>query len=169
MDKRLNEGIFHPWKNIPSFMLQEAFDQNIFYCNLYLHPPKNLPIFYKNIIKYWIEISHCEPTTVESCLNQCLWYNRFIKIDNNPVKKFFSSIVFVHFKNHFDLENNYYFKWRQIINAVPNQWKNIIQSGRYVINSFNAMNDQNLLFVTRNLTIERLTSKQLYLILVSKI
>ena len=56
-------------------------------------------------------------------------------------------------------------KWRQIVNAIPRQWKNLIQSDDTNLNlSENAPPQQHLLQLTRILPIEKLTAKLIYLI-----
>ena len=72
------------------------------------------------------------------------------------------------FKNKFSLQNNIFFRWRQIINAIPNRWKSII-SNNIQFYDFSERPKQHLLYLTRMLTLDRLTSKELYTIMINKI
>jgi hypothetical protein len=84
--KRLFSQNHHPWKNIPIKMLTDKFGSSeIFFPNVVLSPPTNLPKFYKQIIIKWSEITQ-NPLTLPNILNQQVWHNSFIKIDNLPIK-----------------------------------------------------------------------------------
>ena len=52
--KRLYEGSFYPWKHIPKKILENSFTHNIFLPNLCTEIPKDLPMFYDQILKNWI-------------------------------------------------------------------------------------------------------------------
>ena len=182
--KRLFEDSFHPWKHIPNTMFGNSFSQNIFYPNLSIKIPQDMPLFYKNIVRAWIESANCEPLTKEAILRQSVWNNKHILIGNQPVVHDFSVSLFVFdlytstgdlitweiFKNKHNLSNSAFFKWRQIINAIPLRWKiklrDIGESDHF---QFVEKRDQYFLFLTRLLPIDRLTSKQFYLILSTKI
>ena len=120
-----------------------------------------------------------QPLTEESTLLQHIWYNQFIKIGGSPIKKLFhfelfmsdlfesgALISWVDFKERFNLLDNDYFKWRQIISAIPQNWKNkLTESDGLVI----PPKIQHNLQLSRPLPIEKLTSKQLYILLIHKI
>ena len=177
--KRLYDGSSHSWKNIPLFYFSNQTDK-LFYPNLEIIPENNMPTFYKNIIKHWIEISKCNPVTINTILNQRLQFNCFIKIDHTPIKWCFSNVLFINdllgtdglflswlsFKNKYQLEESQFFKWRQLISSIPVQWKAILLRDRFE-SSFEPI--QHLLHVTRMLNIERLTCKEFYNILILKI
>ena len=68
------------------------------------------------------------------------------------------------FKNEFKLEQRLYFKWTQLVNAIPSNWKNSLKhSDTY---------SQNLIVLNHHLvkfnslfSIEKLKSRELYCII----
>ena len=134
--KRLLSNNFHPWMNIPKYF----FEDNVrFYPNLKNKFAKNLPIFYIQLIHAWTELKQ-NPITPETVLTQYIWNNVFILINNLPIKKLFNFDLFVGdlfqgrnlicwelFKNEHNLSDANYFKYRQILAAIPRQWKQIIE------------------------------------------
>ena len=136
------------------------------------------PKFYTHILNSWAELRQ-QPLTEESTLMQHIWYNQFIHVNGSPIKKLFSFELFTSdlfergviipwavFKEKFDLNENDYFKWRQIISAIPQNWKNILTESDGLINPPKI---QHTLQLSRLLPIEKLTSKQLYILLIHKI
>jgi len=108
---------------------------------------------------------------------QHIWYNQFICVGGFPIKKLFSFELFmsdlfvsghlipwVDFKEKFNLHDNDYFKWRQIISAIPQNWKNILTESEGLPPKI-----QHTLQLSRPLPVEKLTSKQLYILLIHKI
>ena len=45
----------------------------------------NLPSFYKDVLEYWIDLHGVEPNSVNDVLNESLWHNKRILIDNKTV------------------------------------------------------------------------------------
>ena len=98
-------------------------------------------MFYKEIISYWSELKQ-NPLTEESVLSQPIWFNQHILVNNLPIRKLFPFPLFVTdlidesgailnwecFKNKYNLENRDFFKWRQMISAIPSEWKEKIVS-----------------------------------------
>ena len=118
--RRLYSSNFHPWMSIPKFFFKEDVR---FYPNLKNNFSKNLPKFYIQLIHAWTELVQ-EPITAEAVLSQYIWKNIFIKVNNLPIKKFFTFDLFVgdffhgksliqweHFKSKYNLNNNSYFKF----------------------------------------------------------
>ena len=93
--RRLYDPNFHPWKNIPLKLIKLKFDQNIFYPNMNLPPPKEFPRFYKNIQKSWADTSQ-NPITTSNILYQPIWFNSFIIVSNLPIKKLFKFELFIY-------------------------------------------------------------------------
>ena len=138
-------------------------------------PSETLPKFYKNILKSWSDLTQ-EPLTVESILNQTIWYNSFITISEQPIKRLFAFELFIHnifdhgklipwttFKTIHNLQNSDYFKWRQVLAAIPSTWKTkITQSQIHVAQS----PPQHTLQLARCIPLEKLTSKLIYTILI---
>ena len=73
-----------------------------------------------------------------------------------------------HFKIYFNCTENMYFRWRQIIGSIPGPWKRIIQEDQGVSINKGVYN-QHFLRVTRQLTLDRMTSKELYNIMITKL
>ena len=177
--KRLYDGTSHSWKNIPLYYLSKQTDK-IFYPNLEINPDVNMPTFYKNIIKHWTEISKCNPVSTNAILAQRLQFNCFIKINHRPISWNFPNVLFVkhlldinglfldwqNFKIKYHLEDSHYFRWMQLINSIPTNWKIILRRDRGE-GSFDPR--QHLLKTTRLLILERLTCKELYNIFIAKL
>jgi len=174
--KRLYSLPFHPWKNIPLKIITNEFKQDIFYSNTSPKPPPSLPSFYKNIFHSWSELAQ-DPITPDSILRQSIWFNQFILISNNPIKRLFNRPLFVadmflpngspmpwlQAKIKLKLPNNYYFKWIQILSAIPNCWKNNLKENAPL--NVTIIHTQHTLQVTRILPLNKLSSKQCYIIL----
>ena len=123
----------------------------------------------------WSELRQ-QPLTVESILMQHIWYNQFIMISGQPIKKMFPFKLFMAdlyesnalipwavFKVKFNLTDSEYFKWRQIIASIPQNWKaKVCENDEQP----HPQKIQHVLQLSRPLPIEKLTSKQLYLLLV---
>jgi hypothetical protein len=92
--KRLFDNNFHPWKNIPLELLKQAYGVEVFFSNTVLEPPENLPTFYKKMIEAWNNLEQ-NPETPDLILRQSVWFNRFIKIGNKPVKNFIEKNIFI--------------------------------------------------------------------------
>ena len=181
----------------PLKLIEQNFGQNICYSNVKIELPTIFPMFYKYVVdnvkielpticpmfcKYvvdsWSELSQ-EPLTVESTLMQQIWYNQYLIVENKPIKKLFPLELFIVdlytnnslntwevFKSKFNLLNKVYFKWRQIISAILSVWKSRITES---VLSSNPPKIQHTLQLTRPLPLEKLTSKQLYLLFLHKI
>jgi len=180
---RLYTGSDHPWKNIPSKLLKDHLSHDPFYPNMSYSPPTLLPTFYKEMVKNWIETSETDPLTPSSIQNQILWNNIKIKIGNFPIKKCLN-IDFVGdlFNEHGFIKSwgvfsrtpacrpsMTFFKYMQILDAIPRAWKNIISENRDDFCEKNgSLRDQHLLCLTRIIGLERLSSKLIYIQILSK-
>ena len=74
-------------------------------------------------------------------------------------------LPWVDFKQKFSLENKNYFKWLQIVKSIPKKWKNTI------FNDFqenDVIKEQHLFFHARILPLDKLTSKQIYVVMLHK-
>ena len=177
--KRLYDDNEHEWKIIPKFYLQK-FSDNIFYPNLKVDVRSKIPMFYKNVIQEWEQISNCIPITMENVLVQPIKYNRYILIGGNIVTWNDASGLFVQnfyseegqildwrdFRLKNDKGDNFYFKWRQILNAIPREWRDKIGTG---ISECSVVPEPHLQVISRRLNLERLSGKELYIILINKI
>ena len=174
--KRLFDENFHPWKNIPTKLLDAQFQHSIFYPNIQIQLDPIFPSFYIEIAKNWSNLLQ-EPITSNTVKMQSIWYNYFIKIRNKPIKKMFDFELFIGdlfhgkhlyewnvFKEKYKLRNKDFFKWRQIIDAIPKKWKKLIRTENVqnVQSNFDKM--QHLLHLTRPIPIKKLTSKYIYIL-----
>ena len=176
--KRLYDGSLHSWKNIPLFYIN-MHGTEIFYPNLEIIPKNNMPVFYKNIIKFWMEIASCNPVTINSIIAQKLCYNTLIKIGLVPLKNAFENVNVVkdlidedglmswqNFKTKYRLGNSDYFRWRQITDAIPGDWKIVIVRD---IHDLSFEPGQHLLYLTRMRRIEKLSCKEIYNYIIFKL
>ena len=86
--KRLFDDNHDPWKNIPLKLIEDGFKQNVFYVNAQIFFSAKFPNFYHEIAKSWSKMTQ-EPLTADTFLSQQVWYNNFIKINNEPIEKLF--------------------------------------------------------------------------------
>ena len=71
------------------------------------------------------------------------------------------------FKECYNVNDSYQFKWRQIKHAIPLRWKTIISENiTDFLASKNSMHEQHILFGSRNIPLTQLTSKLISVILI---
>ena len=150
-----------------------------------LEIPEDFPKFYKNLIIVWCKHAKCNPVTASNVYSQQIWNNGFIKLQNRKiyikrfhkagvchVKDFFadngSILEWEIFKNKFNLRHVDYFKWRQLIGSIPISWKQLINEDAGSSRD-NASTEQHFLQLTRQLVIDRMSSKQIYVILIKQL
>ena len=124
-------------------------------------------------------------TEIPSCiLLQYLWDNSNIQIDKtsihfsrfsekniNYVSQLFNnngSIKKWHkFKREYNLHQNSYFQWVQLIDSIPEKWKFIIKKNNEVAANL-ITHDHHLIKGSRVITLDKLTSTEIYSILTIK-
>ena len=134
--KRLFDTNYHPWKNIPLKLIQNKFGCELFHANSKWTFDNDFPKFYQKIAKNQSKLAK-EPLTVTNILSQRIWLNSFIQIANQPINALFQFECFIDdfyengllipfetFKITYNLSNRDFFKWRQIVSAIPLAWKN---------------------------------------------
>ena len=185
--KRLNDPTDHQWKIIPNRFLVQAYGiSRIFYPHFL--PRDNIlssamPVFYKSILKIWSKCSN-SPIDIRNCLSQYLWENEYVKIANKPytIKEFYrANIHFVYqifingrpktwiqAKDEFGLDPRLFFKYLQLVNSIPQDWKNIIATEPEFIMTEEHCHTQGVLVCTRIVSLKNLVSKQIYDILLRK-
>ena len=82
--KRLFDESEHSWKIIPKLFLG-SFSLECFFPNLKVKTKDSMPVFYKDLIKGWEDISKCDPQTIKGVLSQPIMFNAFILISNKPI------------------------------------------------------------------------------------
>ena len=83
-------------------------------------------------------------------------------VDRNGVFKDWNAL-----KHGCDLQNNLYSQWMQLISAIPSNWENIIKQNSD-INTFTTT-QHHFLRNSRVLTVQKVTSNELYWILITTI
>ena len=141
----------HPWTKILKAILIKNFSlDTIFFPNLDVEEHKlvQIPSFYRNIIKSWINISKHNPKTISLVLSESLWFNSQIKIENKSLSPSFLSlkkqiclkdlftadgsfIPWEDFSTLHEIPLHLYFRWIQIRNSIPTQWLRIVREGRH--------------------------------------
>ena len=86
--KRLCSENNSPWRHIPLSILSSVGGNFLFKCNYDINSlclSHHLPTFYPKVILYWQEFNSVTPKEKGEIINQKIWNNRFIKIDNASV------------------------------------------------------------------------------------
>ena len=146
------------WKSCFQFLIPMININDIFESRGYLPEAlfQMLPLFYQDLLRYWAELK-CkidpEPLTRTQVLEEYLWFNPLIKIDNKPVfyanwyKKGIKQLKHLlgvdnmiltdnELKNKYKLDFHFfeYFSLRQ---SIPYHWKNLIKLDKaFVQNPF---------------------------------
>ena len=147
--KRFYDSNFHPWKSIPSYIFGKiSACDSLFFPNLMLNKVSDIkiPKFYQDILSFWSDISSSTPYTASSILSESIWHNRYLQIGNKAitpslfqfkvrslfVSDFFDSsgdiLDWNRFKSTHSICDAHYFRWLQIIHALPKVWKNAIKA-----------------------------------------
>ena len=103
--KRLYDNNFHIWKIIPKYLISKTFGSMFkFHPNLNFKKDllKQFPDFYRRIFNNWKTSFYNSPEIPSCILSELLWFNRHIKIDNEPFVFFniFQSMVLTLFINY---------------------------------------------------------------------
>ena len=183
--RRLYDNSFHEWKLIP---IKKYFGRSFkFHSNLFFrrNKIKFFPSFYKEIFLYWKKYLTRKPEIPSCILSQYLWYNNNIQVEKNSiylvrfsekninyVSQLFrleGSIKTWHeLKTEHKLHENFYFQWLQLISAIPEGWKFIIKETHESTTNL-IIHDHHVIKGSRILTLDKLSSTEIYAILISKV
>ena len=88
--KRLCENEQRPWQSLATYWLKPISGTSVFHSNLELSQISNLklqtlPDLYKDLIKFWINISQSDVGDVQNILSQSIWDNKQITIQKQPI------------------------------------------------------------------------------------
>ena len=86
--KRLYDSTTHYWKIIPAFLIRNKLGKNFFFhSNLSINPNKikKFPTYYQDILIKWEKHFSSLPSLPLSVASQCLWDNKYIKIDDKTI------------------------------------------------------------------------------------
>lgn len=142
---KLHEDCF--WTQVLFSMLPYTDPTELWSCNLN-HKHAALFIapddhgFWFEVLEAWCRTNFSQPTNVNEILNQYLWYNSFILVENKPYKINIAkqkglTHIYQLFDNNgrlksFDLITQEYhnpltwFQYTQLIDAIPNSWKSTV-------------------------------------------
>ena len=175
--RRLYNECHHDMKIIHLSYINKALGKNFtFHSNLGI-PNKtinSLPSYYTDIINYWCKYYSCTPEVPSSVSPQFLWYNSYIKIDSEFVSyKDFADKKINYISDLFDengelkswqkilsdfqLTQKSYFKWFQLIHAIPRPWKLAVLNDKG--NCKNIYLNHHLIKNSQSLAIEKLIPK----------
>ena len=91
---RLYDDSFHAWKVIPLFPIKNHLGKDVaFHSNLSIKQNivKKFPKFYQEILTRWGKYLSSPPNVLPAvAASQFIWYNEYIKIDNNTIYNCFS-------------------------------------------------------------------------------
>ena len=138
----------------------------------------SLPSYYKDIIISWCKSYSCALEVPSLVSLQFLWYNSYIKIDNNVVcYKDFADKKITYINNLFDengewkswqkilsdfqLTKKSYFKWFQQIHAIPRSWKLAVLNDKGNCKNMIDLN-HHLIMNNQILATKKLIPKELY-------
>ena len=177
--KRLYDNSSHPWKIIPSHLINTYLRKNF---KLPANKIKHFPIYYNQIFKRWSENLSSSPSIPPAIASQIIWYNKCIKVDNKTLHNFKISRKDINYvgqlfkcdgkpklweelKNEFNLQDQLQFTYNQIMHSIPKSWKDA-----FIVNSEII---KNLIFEGHHLIknhqiycLNKLTSKEIYNILI---
>ena len=131
-------------------IIRITFGQNFKFHSNFSYDTKLLtsfPVFYKNIFRHRSQHFTVSPDLPSCILPSFLWCNKDILISNKPIyfKHFSNNNLnyvtqlfddtgntkeWIKLKHQFNLNNNLYFKWMQLIHWIPQKWKNTTQNNR---------------------------------------
>ena len=163
------------WKCILTHYRNKVGGRLLFYCNLeYSKLAIDIPKYYKECLIAWSLLKNSNPYSLDEIVNQLIWNNRFICIDNRSVfnRKLFSLGLckvgdlceFICTKPHItesllNVLDLFYLK--SLYHSLPPDWKKEVNS-----NVTQATNKT----ITFNMTAQAdLSSKKIYNLLISKI
>ena len=183
--KRLFDDNYHEWKVIPSHLTNKYLGKDFkFHSNLSFKKSllNYFPCFYREIFAIWSNSLSSTANFASAISSQYLWYNSNIQIDHKPVylKEFsekninFVSQLFNEIgrlkpwediKTCHSLSSVHYFKWVQLINAIPEKWKKCFIQDQGACSNLTVL-DHHLIRNYRVCSLDKLNSKELYSMLV---
>ena len=166
-------------------MIRKKSGKNfIFHSNLSINPNKikGFPTYYQNILIKWEKFFSSLPSLPSSVASQCLWHNKYIKIDDKTIFTSSLSAKGINFvgqlfqsnqqikkwdelKIEFDLIEKEKFLIVQITHALPISWKEILQNYTENINNL-VFQDHHLIKKHQILSLNKLNSATLCEILI---
>ena len=137
--KRLNNPCEAKWKHV-SWNLLEIQKNQLFTKIGFRNIAKNQIPFYKQVLETWFDFVSVEPTSKKEVLDECLYNNVFLLIDNKPINNayhdwFRAGILYVkdlfnqfnYLKSKENLEIQYginipVMKYNMLVSTIPKKW-----------------------------------------------
>ena len=127
------------WKYTMKTIIKKS-DLPMFLKSNFIMPTYNITAFYLDVLRYWKEIKYKEISSVEEILQQCIWYNEKIKINQNVIysKSFIDRgiINLFHIFNNtgsvmnftelnlvYGIDRSMFMFYVGVIKAIPAEWK----------------------------------------------
>ena len=185
--KRLYDDCLHERKIIPLYQLNKTFGPSFkFHSNLSFKKSslKKLLPFCRHMLNRWSQSLSGSPETFSQIPSQFLWFNKYIQIEGtvihfpkfsnkgiNFLSQLFENgriISWINLKDRYELTNNMFFQWAQLKYAIPPRWKKIIFDYND-INENDLCQNHHVIKGARILPLDKLSSKEIYSILISNI
>ena len=185
--RRLYDNCFHEWKLIPLYLTDKCFGSSIKFHSSLLFK-RNKPNFSHLSIEklFCTKKKHFAITNeIPSCiLSQHLWYNVNIQVNKTSIQFSRFSETNIHYVSQFlndngsikqwhefrakyNLHENSYFQWLQLIDSITEKHKFIIKKD-YEKATILITHDHHLVKGSRVITLDKLTSTEIYSILIFK-
>ena len=181
--KQLDDTNTHCWQIIPAFLIRKKLGKNfIFHSNLSINPNKikEFSTYYQDIFIKWEKHFSSSPSLPSSVASQCLWHNKYIKIDDKIIFNSSLSPKGINFVGQFFQNNQQIKKWDelktesdliekgkfvivQIIHVLIFSWKEILRNYTEIINNLAFLFDDRKHQI---LSLNKLNSATLYEILI---
>lgn len=114
--------------------------------------PKHISEFYKAVLQSWKDIQNHNIRSIEDIKQQYIWYNRFLQFKPNKTQMYNYINMGIHkvenlikpngrFKSmhelnrEYNIDNNSFLFHQSIINAIPKEWKTILNGNEIEGNS----------------------------------
>ena len=141
--KRLRSDDSGPWKLIPLSLLSNVGRKLLFQCDYdlkYLCINEHLTKFYRAVLIHWQQLNYTTPKDKKDILNQIIWNNRFLRINQLSVYyRIWNSVgicklaclvndlgnIFLSLKafvQKFKIKCNF-LHYCSLLSAIPDQWK----------------------------------------------
>ena len=141
-----------------------------------------IPQFYSDILRTWQMLNNIEPTHVMDILNEVLWHNRFITIEQKPMfiqKLYDKGILFVNdllaedgqfmdieqFCTTYDI-NISFIELLQLKQALPYRWRQALLNNIIRPASKPTVEGKMITIGTKQFDLKKLSSKEIYWLLI---
>jgi hypothetical protein len=186
--RRLKNGGMASWKAYPTYVYDKILGNKSFKCNLDTSENKlKINEFYWEILKSWININRIEleDMTVFDIRDQCLWMNKYIKVEKKEInwKNWTQhNITTIHdivdnegkFITINDLNRNFHstcniMQYNQLKDAIPKEWREKLKTMKVPRNIFQENEELYMRINKQNMPINLITNKDIYWKIIKKI